>query len=149
MSKRIQNLFPSLVGSSIEFSFKRNADNVATIEKNICLAKSRITKDVSSAFSAGDSLCIALLGELTDFYRQKSYYMAVRSSITMRRFRPKVLQWLELTPTERCEKIADLLSTKSDRELKLTITRYFFGSYPTLGMKLKSYLSKDEFMEVA
>ena len=103
MNERTQNLAYSLVGSSIDFSFKKKLEGATPIDENIRVEKSRISKNVELAHSAGGSLCVALLGEMTARYMKEIYYMAVRSSIEMRRYRPLVLEYLKLSSEERAE----------------------------------------------
>ena len=105
MSESTQSLFPSLVGTSIEFSFKKKLANVTTIEQNIASARRKIARDIESALSVGGELCVMLLAELTNFYSRESYYMAVRGSIEMRRYRPSVLDYLQLDVQERADRL--------------------------------------------
>ena len=109
MNERTQNLAYSLVGSSIDFSFKKKLEGATPIDENIRVEKSRISKNVELAHNAGGSLCVALLGEMTARYMKEIYYMAVRSSIEMRRYRPLVLEYLKLSTEERAEKLKEFL----------------------------------------
>lgn len=145
----MDNLLKSLVGSHIDFSFKRNASNVLTIEKGITLAKSRIDKDVEKVFESPRSLGVKLLAELTSYYSHQPFYWAVRSHITMRRLRPAVLLHLEKSVEERAESIKDLLKTKADREVKITVLKYFLGVYPSRLREFKELITREEYLIVA
>lgn len=153
MNKGIQSLYPSLVGSSIEFSFKKKVANVTPIERNIQSARKRITRDVELALSVGGELCVMLLAELTNYYRKEIYYMAVRSAIEMRRFRPAVLDYLQLDVAERSERLQSALAEKlrgdKNRELKISVARYFLGTYPSRLPEFKKFLTREEYMLVA
>lgn len=152
MNKGIQSLFPSLVGSSIEFSFKKKVANVTTIEQNIQSARKRIEHDVEEALSVGGELCVMLLAELTNYYRNEIYYMAVRGAIEMRRYRPAVLDYLQLDVDERAKRLHEVLAEKlrgdRNRELKVTIAKYFFGTYPTRLPEFKKLFTREEYMLV-
>lgn len=153
MSKGITGLFPSLVGSSIEFSFNKKGSNAVTIEQSIRSSKERIKKDIEEAMSIGGELCVMLLAELTNYYRKEVYYMAVRSSIEMRRYRPAVLSYLQLEVQERAERLQSVLAEKlrgdKNRDLKILITKYFLGTYPNRLPDFKKLLTREEYMIVA
>lgn len=152
MNKRTQDLYHSLVGSSIEFSFKKKLDSALSIEQNIQREKERISKNVDEALSVGGELCVMLLAELTNFYRKEIYYMAVRSSIRMNRYRPLVLDYLRLDVEERIKRLREVLSEKlkgdKHRALKVSITRYFLRTYPNRTTEFKKLLTREEFMSV-
>lgn len=153
MNERIRSLYQSLVGSSTEFSFKNKVSSVTTIENNIKVARERIERDVDSALSVGGKLCVMLLAELTSYYRNTVYYMAVRSSIRMRRYRPLVLEYLKLTVEERSKRLADVLSENvyrdRNRDLKVTIAGYFLGLYTRRINEFKPLLTHEEFFMIA
>lgn len=153
MCEGTQSLYLSLVGSSTEFSFKKKIPNVTTLEWNIQSAKERIARDIEVALEIGGELCVMLLAELTNYYRRESYYMAVRSSIRMRRYRPAVLEYLNLEVSERAERLHSVLSEKlrSDRyrDLKILIARYFLGTYPSRLPEFKPLLTREEYLIVA
>lgn len=153
MNKGIQNLYPSLVGSSIEFSFKKKLASATPIEQNIQSARKRIERDVEDALAVGGELCVMLLAELTNYYRKELYYMAVRSAIEMRRYRPAVLDYLQLEVSERAERLHSVLSKKlrgdKNRDLKISITKYFLGTYPSRLPDFKRLLTREEYMIVA
>lgn len=150
MNESTQSLLPSLVGSSIEFSFKKKVSNATTIEQNIASARRKITRDIESALSVGGELCVMLLAELTNYYRKELYYMAVRSSIEMRRYRPSVLEYLQLDVQERADRLKSVLSEKlrgdKNRELKVTIAKYFFGVYPSRLSEFKKLFTREEYL---
>lgn len=152
MNKGIKNLYPSLVGSSIEFSFKKKIANATPIEQNIQSARKRIERDVEDALAVGGELCVMLLAELTNYYRKEIYYMAVRSAIEMRRYRPAVLDYLQLEVQERAERLQSVLSEKlrgnRNRDLKILIARYFLGTYPSRVKDFKRLLTREEYMIV-
>lgn len=151
-NKRTQNLFPSLVGSSIEFSFKKKLSTVTSIEQNIQSARKRIARDVEDALAVGGELCVMLLAELTNYYRKEVYYMAVRSAIEMRRYRPAVLDYLQLDIEERAERLKSSLAEKlrgdKNRDLKITIAKYFLGTYPNRISEFKKLFTREEYMIV-
>lgn len=153
MSNRIQSLFPSLVGSSIEFSFKKKVASVTPIDQNIQSAKKRIERDVEVALSVGGEICVMLLAELTNYYRNEIYYMAVRSSIEMRRYRPAVLDYLNLEVQERADRLKAALSEPlrgdKNRDAKVEALRYFLSTYPSRLKEFKCLLTREEYMIVA
>lgn len=153
MYKGTQSLYSSLVGSSIEFSFKKKVTNVTSIERNIQSAKERIERDIEIALDTGGELCVMLLAELTNYYRRESYYMAIRSSIRMRRYRPAVLDYLQLGVQERAERLHSILSEKlrgdKHRDLKILIARYFLGTYPSRLLEFKVLFTREEYILVA
>lgn len=150
MINRSLRLFPSLVGSSIDFSFKKGFEGSLTLEKNLRSEKEKIRNVVESALSAGGEVCVMLLAELTSYYLKTSYYMAVRSSIEMRRFRPYVLDYLKLSIQERADRLRAQLSVKSNayRQLKVQALKYFLDTYPSRTKDFKKLLTKEEFMTV-
>lgn len=153
MNKGIKSLYHSLVGSSIEFSFKKKLVNAISIEQNIQAARKRIERDVEDALTVGGKLCVMLLAELTNYYRSEPYYMAVRSAIEMRRYRPAVLDYLQLTVKERAERLYSILSEKlhgdKNRDLKISIAKYFLGTYPSRLSDFKKLFTREEYMIVA
>lgn len=153
MDKSNQRLFTSLVGASVEFSFKKKVANVTTIDGNIKVARERIERDVKRALMTGGELCVMLLAELSNYYSKEIYYMAVRSAIEMRRYRPAVLDYLRLGKQEREERLKSVLSRKStgdsDRDLKILIAKYFFKAYPSRLPKFKALFTRAEYLQVA
>lgn len=153
MNKRTQSLLTSLVGSSIEFSFKNKVANALSIDDNIEEARRQICCDVDEALETGGELCVMLLAELTNYYRNQLYYMAVRGSIEMRRYRPRVLEYLKLSVEERAAKLRGVLSEKlrldRNRELKVTIAKYFLNTYPSRLSSFRSLFTKSEYLIVA
>lgn len=153
MDKRTQSLYSSLVGTSIEFSFRKKISNATSIEQNIKSARKAITKDIQMAMSVGGELCVMLLAELTNYYRRELHYMAVRSAIEMRRYRPAVLEYLHLDVEERADRIQAVLSEKlrgdKNRELKVTIAKYFLGTYPNRLSDFKKLFTREEYIIVA
>lgn len=153
MDHSSKSLFQSLVGSSIEFSFKKKMPNVTSIEKNISAAKKNISRDVAIALKTGGTLCVMLLAELTNYYRREVYYMAVRSYIEMRRYRPAVLEYMCLGVEERAEKLKEALSeglrVDKNRDIKIAALRYFVSVYPSRLVDFKKLLTREEFIVVA
>ena len=149
--KSSKELYPSLVGSSIEFRFGNDL-NQSSLAKNISSAKKIIARDIESAFSVGGELCVMLLAELTSFYSKESYYMAVRGSISMRRYRPMVLEYLEQSVDERAERLKKVLSEKirgdRHRDIKVEALRYFLATYTSRIKEFKSLLTKSEYLIV-
>lgn len=153
MNERSKQLFHSLVGSSIEFSFRKTVSSALPIDRNIAAAKKRINRDVEMALAVGGNLCVMLLAELTSFYSKEVYYMAVRSSIRMRRFRPYVLEYMKYSVDERSERLKTVLAVpiRSDknRELKVAALYYFLSIYKSRLPEFKSLLTKEEYLTVA
>lgn len=154
MNERTQNLAYSLVGSSIDFSFKKKLEGATPIDENIRVEKSRISKNVELAHSAGGSLCVALLGEMTSRYMKELYYMAVRSSIEMRRYRPLVLEYLKLSTEERAEKLKEFLrdgipARDKNRDAKVEAVRYFTTTYRGRLKEFHKLLTREEFLIIA
>ena len=152
MNEGIRSLYPSLVGSSIEFSFKKKMSSATPIEQNIQSAKKRIERDVEMALAVGGELCVMLLAELTYFYMNEPYYMAVRSSIEMRRYRPAVLEYLKLPVQERADRLkavlSEVLRTDKNRDVKVEALRYFLSTYPSRLKEFKGLLTREEYMIV-
>ena len=152
MNKGIRSLAPSLVGGSIDFSFKKKVSDATSIEANISAERKRIIRNIELAFEVGGNLCVTLLAEMTSFYSKELYYMAVRSSIEMRRYRPLVLEYLEKSVDERAEHLMELLKEKSSkyslgaRDAKVEALRYFVSTYRGRLMEFKKYLTKEEFL---
>lgn len=148
MNERTQSLFSSLVGSSIEFRFKEKMSGVLSIES----VKKKIAQDVEMALAVGGKLCVMLLSELTYFYMHEMYYMAVRSSIEMRRYRPTVLEYMELPVQERANRLKNVLSeglkTDKNRDIKIVALKYFLSTYPGRIKEFKGLLTREEYMMV-
>jgi hypothetical protein len=149
MKESSRNLYPSLVGGSIEFRMK---SAVTPMDGSIRMTRKRIAEHIASAFSVGGKVCILLLGELTSFYTKESYYLAVRGSIEMRRYRPAVLEYLQKSVEERADLLHQLFTESSkshkNREFHLIILRYFISVYSGRLSEFKKYLSKEEFLIV-
>ena len=94
-----------------------------------------------------------LLTELTNYYRKKIYYMVVWSVIEMRRYRPAVLDYLQLEVSERAERLQSVLAEKlrgnKNVDLKISITKYFLGTYPSRLLDFKKLFTHEEYMIVA
>ena len=154
MNEGIKSLASSLVGSSIEFSFKKKVSDATPIDENIASEKKRIRKNVEAAFEAGGNLCVTLLAEMTSFYSKEIYYMAVRGSIEMRRYRPLVLEYLNKSVEERMENLIRLLEEKPKRHgdesrgVKIEAVRYFLATYTGRVKFFRPYLTKSEFLIV-
>lgn len=143
------HLEKSLVGSTIEYSFGKKVSSALSISGNIDAAKERIRENVKLTHSVQGIYCVTLLGEMTAYYRNEIYYMAVRSCIEMRRFRIPVLEYLNLSVSERAERLCDLLSKSKHRELVIEALRYFLLIYPNRTSSFKKYLSREEYITVA
>ena len=150
MNKRTQSLYNSLVGGSIEFSFKKKLDGALGIDKNIQVARERIKKNVALALEAGGKTAVMLLAELTAFYAKEPYYMAVRGEIEMRRYRPMVLEYMELDVQERAERLHESLEVPIHkdkfREAKVEALRYFLTTYVGRIKDFRSLLTKEEYL---
>lgn len=152
MDKRTKELYQSLVGASTEFSFKKKLSNPLSLEKNIEAAQRKISRDVKTALSVGGKLCIMMLAEITNHYRNEPYYMAVRSYIEMRRYRPTVLEYLSKEVEERADEIRSILSESikgdKNRELKVGILEHFIAVYPSRLSMFKSLITRSEYLQV-
>lgn len=146
-------LLKSLVGSSIDFSFKKNCPDALKIDHNIKVARNNITRDIGEALKVGGELCVMLIAELTNHYMNERYYTAVRSAISMKRYRPVVLEYLKLSVEERASRLRRILSEETrrdkNRDLKITIARYFFNTYPCRLHDFRKLLTKEEFIIVS
>lgn len=153
MNDRTQSLYKSLVGGSIDFSFKKAVASVTPIEQNIRAAKRRIERDVETALSAGGELAIMLLAELTSYYSKEIYYMAVRGCIEMRRYRPLVIDYMKLSVEEREKRLMGALSkpirSDKNRDLKIAALYYFLSTYQSRVTGFKKLLTKEEYLIVA
>lgn len=148
-NERTQMLLKSLVGASIEFKFGKYSD-ATSIEENIKSEKRKIAKNLSLAFESGKGLCVALLGEMLSYYMKETYYMAVRSSLELRRYRPRVMDYLKLSIDEREKFLIDQLNKKvGDRDAKVEAVRYFLSTYKGRIKNFRPYLNKEEFLIVA
>ena len=146
-----RKLLPSLVGVSIDFSFRTKMVGASTIDQNIKAAQKRIEKDVETAHEVGGKLGLILLAEMTSYYASEIYYMAVRGSIHMRRLRPLVLEYMQKSVSERAEELKRELSRgyDTDRDVKITALRYFIQHYPGRLKEFKRLISREEFIIVA
>lgn len=152
MDKRTKDLYQSLVGSSTDYSFKSKLTSAVNLEKNIQAARKSIKRDIQEALSIGGNLCVMLLAELTNYYRNETYYMAVRGAIEMRRYRPSVLEYLHEPVQERAERLVAALSSESKgkvRDLKVSIAKYFLKAYPSRLRDFKKFFTREELMIVA
>lgn len=154
MNNSSMSLASSLVGGSIDFSFRNKVSNVTAIDENIAVEKNRIARNVKMAFEAGGETCVILLGEMTSSYMKEIYYMAVRSAIEMRRYRPLVLEYLQLSVDERADKLAHLLSTKKgridkERDAKIEALRYFLRTYTGRIKYFKPLITREEFLIIS
>ena len=152
MNKGSMELLRSLVGSSIEFSFKKKLAGAVSIEDNIRSARRNIVRDTQEALSVGGELCVMTLAELTYHYMQEVWYMAVRGAIEMRRYRPAVLEYMKLDVGERAERLMYALSEKRShdrhRDLKIAALKYFLSTYPGRAKDFKSLLTRSEYLIV-
>ena len=152
METKVPELYRSLVGSSIDFSFKKKSDDVQSIEKNIHSAKVRITKSLSLIREAHSSAQVMAMAALLDYYVHQSYYMAVRSCIELRRLRPDVIKYLnESTAEERAQHLRiEFEHTRSKtRDVLVEALRYYIMLHPSKLKDFKRYLTKEEFLIVA
>ena len=152
--KNIESLYPSLVGSHIEHSFMRKKSDTAerdALERSVISSRAKIKKDIDSAFKTGGELCIILLAELLSYYTKQVYYMGVRSSIELRRYRPTVLEYLrEKSVEKRAETLVSILSTVvGDRDIKVLALKYFLSTYTSRISEFRGLLSKEEFLMVS
>ena len=138
------DLLKSLVGATMEFRFSDKENSVMYL-KTITTERKIIEKDVSTAHRIGGGACLRILAEMLDFYRREAYYMAVRSSIVLKRQRPSVLEYLDtLSVDERCDRLLKDLKKTGDREYTLLAVKYFLRSFPSRLKNFKEYLSKEE-----
>lgn len=154
METKVPELYQWLVGSSIDFSFKRKSDDVQSIENNIRSAKVRISKSLSLIHNQGVSPMIKIYGmaALLEYYTEQPYYMAVRSSIELRRLRVRVIEYLrDYSVDERVQHLRLELSKKknSERDILIEGLRYFLMTYPSRLKDFRSLLTREEFMIVA
>lgn len=150
MNKSSFEILPSLVGSHIEFSFSKKVANVTSLERNIRLAKERISRNCEKALYAKGLGGIILLAEMYYFYRQEMYFSAVRGSFVFHRLRPRVMEYLALSVDERAEKIYSLLETLrgESREILTTALGYFCGTYPSRLKDFRRVLTREEYLNI-
>lgn len=153
METKVPELYYSLVGSSIDFSFKKKLDNALSIENNIRMARARITKSLTKAIECRSTpFKVTCMAELLDYYRRQTYYMAVRGAIELRRLRPDVLSYLnENTPDERAETLYGWLESSKkhpDREVIVEALRYYLMSYPSRARQFREVLTREEYLIV-
>ena len=141
-----KELGASLVGSTIEFRIK-DSENESTLAI-IDTTRSKIESEVEKAISVGGTLCVMFLAELTDFYRRESYYMMIRSSIKMKRYRPMVLDYLKLSVDERAKRIQKILASSTHRDLRVLIAKYFFKVYRSRFSAFTKLFNREERIEI-
>ena len=149
MVDRLSELYGSLVGSNVVFSCSKKVNPSLSIEKNIKLARIKIEKDCHDALLVGGHLGVMLLAELTARYMKEPYYMAVRSAIEMRRYRPAVIDYLKAAPEKRMESIKYLLDglpKGAKRDLLVRVAEYFIATYPGRLREFKVCLTKEEWL---
>lgn len=137
-----------LVGTHIAFRSKGSDDNYSGV--NLDTEIKFLEKESRTALSVGGTGCIMFLAELTNYYRQKSYYMAVRSGLIMHRYRPAVLDYMKLTPAEREERLMNALQEDTfERDFTLQILRYFIRSYPSRRKNFIEHLTRSEYLQLS
>ena len=137
-----------LVGTHIAFRSKGSDDNYSGV--NLDTEIKFLEKESRTALSVGGTGCIMFLAELTNYYRQKSYYMAVRSGLIMHRYRPAVLDYMKLTPAEREERLMNALQEDTfERDFTLQILRYFIRSYPSRRKNFLEHLTRSEYLQLS
>ena len=141
-------LLESLVGSHVDYKFSKYDEDVLKTDFN--KLRRTIEENSEKALEAGGNTCIMLLAEMTDNLRRKSYYGAVRGAIVMHRYRPAVLEYIELPVEERLEKLVTSLKSKTDshRSLRLTAAKYFLDTYKSRVSSFRSVLTKEELLIV-
>ena len=143
-----KELAKCLVGTHIAFRSKGSEDAYSGV--NLDTEIKFLERESQSALSVGGTGCIMFLAELTSFYRQKSYYMAVRSGLIMHRYRPAVIDYMRLSPDERQDRLLKALEEKSyDRDFTVRMLRYFVQCYPSRRKNFKDLLTHSEYLQIA
>lgn len=140
-----KDLAKCLVGTHLSFRSKGSEDAFSGV--NIATEISFLERESHSALSVGGTPCIMLLAELTAYYRNKPYYMAVRGGIIMHRYRPAVIDYMKLPSEERINRIFSLKDI--DRDFFLKIVRYFIKNFPSKREVFKASLTHSEYLQVA
>ena len=144
MKHCIIDLYPSLVGSHIEFkaSGKVVTDTVeATREK--------IEEDLLEAKSARGAVSIYLMAEIVAFYQTQNYYGAIRSSIRVGRYSRDIQSWLENPSEDRVAKYKYMLGLKgTNREVLMKVIKYLIQGKRRYLKEFKSLLTKEEYYYV-
>lgn len=142
----MDTLLASLVGSHTEFKFSKYDEDALKTDFN--RLRQQITRHSEQALEAGGNTCIMLLAEMTDNLRRKSYYGSVRGSIIMHRYRPAVLEYMELPVEERREKLLTALKSKGDkkRPLRVLAAKYFLETYKSNKSYFTDILTKEELL---
>jgi hypothetical protein len=136
----------SLVGTHLAFRSKGSEDAFRGV--HFPTEISFLDRESHTALAAGGTPCVMLLAELTDHYRTKPYYMAVRGGIVMRRYRPAVIDYMGLSSDERLKRIMALETTELDREVFLKIVKYFLRNFPSKRTAFKESLTHSEYIQV-
>ena len=135
-----------LVGTHLAFRSKGSEDAFSGV--NFDTEIQFLERESHSALAVGGTPCVMLLAELTAHYRTKPYYMAVRGGITMHRYRPAVIDYMQLSSEERLKRILDLDGLPSDHEVYLKIIRYFCKNYPSKCKAFKDVLSHSDYLQI-
>ena len=140
MGHRITDLYPSLVGSHIEFraSGKVVTDTVETTRR-------KVEADLAQAKASKGALSIYLMAEMIAFYKTESYYGAIRSSLSVGRFSKDIQSWLDIPSDMRVETYKKMLGLKgTNREVLLKVIRYLLQSKRRYLKEFKTLLTKEE-----
>lgn len=136
-----------LVGTHLAFRSKGSEDAFSGV--NLQTEISFLERESQTALAEGGVPCIMLLAELTDHYRTKPYYMAVRGGLVMHRYRPSVIAYMKLSSEERLEKTLDLLANLPNHDFALKVARYFVKNFPSKRKEFKSVLTHSEYLQIS
>lgn len=147
--ERDRKLYPSLVGVNVFYKVKGTELSEGDISESIKATRNKIKADLSvGELEYYPSLRIVLLAEMYNFFRNTSYFMSVRSAISMGRNRLMVMSYLEKSVDERRDNLIGYLKTLSGmtrrRDVIVSIVSYFCKTYPRKMDDFKCYLSKEE-----
>lgn len=145
MKNCIKDLYPSLVGSHIEFrvSGKVSTDTVEA-------TRSSIEQDLQDARNVGGSLEIYLITELISYYKKQNYYGSIRSSIRIGRHYKEVQEWLDKSTSFRVDHYITMLERKKiNKSLLLKIIKYIAQGTPKYLKVFRKILTTEEYYYVA
>lgn len=146
------DLAKSLVGVSVAYRYKSEEFDSITQLSGTRRDIEKETLDVCCSGIDGKT-AVVVLAEILDYYRRQNYYMAVRSSLNLQRYRPLVITYLEEKSVDfRDNALKELLKkmpTGKFRDMVLNATKYFVRTYKSRTIGFKKFMSKDEFLTIA
>jgi hypothetical protein len=143
MKNSITGLYPSLVGGHTEFKAKG-----AVVTDTVTATRAKIEKDINLAKGVNSKLSVYLLAEIFAFYRNESYYHAVRGLLLFGRYTKDVEEWLENPITTRRDFYKELTTKKVNRDLLIKTIGYLLKNVPKYKEEFKPLLTREEIFYV-